>query len=241
MVVPRSSIEVARDEEFTLFAVTTFKKHSAEFQQKCREMKWIPRDYKYVEGGQEEERKEVERVARDERKLWGEALRLSRTGWSESVMIWIHVLTLRVFVETVLRYGLPLDFVCGLVKVSRDFRDVSGCRALIVTRRTKSLGRRLRRHWTRHSHTSEAMHSGETRKGRLQRTTQRCRRKWLPLVLVRTAEKVTIIQLMSTMSLRSYREYALFIEEHSITTPVKPVLTSNRRVYLRYVRSVYIL
>lgn len=117
MVVPRSSVEVAHDEEFTLFAVTTFKKHSAEFQHKCREMKWTPRDYKYVEGGKEEERKEVERVSKDERKIWGEALRLGRTGWSEAVMIWIHVLTLRVFVETVLRYGLPLDFICGLIKV----------------------------------------------------------------------------------------------------------------------------
>lgn len=117
MVVPRSSIEVTRDDEFTLFAVTTFKKHSTEFQHKCREQKWTPRDYKYVEGGKEEERKEMERVSKDERKVWGEALRLGRTGWSESVMIWIHVLTLRVFVETVLRYGLPLDFICGLIKV----------------------------------------------------------------------------------------------------------------------------
>lgn len=116
MVVPRSSIEVTHDDDFTLYAVTTFKKHSAEFQHKCREMKWTPRDYKYVEGGKEEERKEVERVSRDERKIWGEALRLGHTGWSESVMIWIHVLALRVFVETVLRYGLPLDFVCGLMK-----------------------------------------------------------------------------------------------------------------------------
>ncbi|RAL58610.1 hypothetical protein DID88_003970 [Monilinia fructigena] len=98
MVVPRSSIEVTHDDEFTL------------------ENKWTPRDYKYVEGGKEEERKEAERVGNDERKVWGEALRLGRTGWSEAVMIWIHVLTLRVFVETVLRYGLPLDFVCGLVE-----------------------------------------------------------------------------------------------------------------------------
>lgn len=118
MVVPRSSVEVTHDDEFTLFAVTTFKKHSAEFQHKCREMRWTPRDYKYVEGGVEEERKEVEKVSRDERKIWGEALRLGRTGWSESVMIWIHVLTLRVFVETVLRYGLPLDYVCGLIKTT---------------------------------------------------------------------------------------------------------------------------
>lgn len=117
MVVPRSAMEITRDDEFTLFAVTTFKKYSAEFQHKCREHKWTPRDYKYVEGGKEAERKELERVERDERKVWNEALRLSRTGWSESVMIWIHILTLRVFVETVLRYGLPLEYVCGLIKV----------------------------------------------------------------------------------------------------------------------------
>ncbi|KAK4233177.1 V-type proton ATPase subunit C [Achaetomium macrosporum] len=118
MVVPRSSIQVAQDDEFTLFAVTTFKKTSAEFLQKCREQKWTPRQYKYVEGGKEEEQRELDRVAREEKKVWGEALRLGRTGWSESIMIWAHVVTLRVFVETVLRYGLPLEFVCALVKTT---------------------------------------------------------------------------------------------------------------------------
>jgi V-type H+-transporting ATPase subunit C len=117
MVVPRSAEEITHDDEFTLFAVTTFKKYNVEFIHKCREMKWTPRDYKYVEGGREEEQREIERVGRDERKVWGETLRLARTGWSESVMIWIHVLCLRVFVETVLRYGLPLEFVSALVKV----------------------------------------------------------------------------------------------------------------------------
>ncbi|KAJ5098788.1 hypothetical protein N7532_005789 [Penicillium argentinense] len=116
MVVPRSAQLVAEDNEFSLYAVTTFKKHSVEFVHKCRENKWIPRDFKYVEGGKEEERKEVERVGGDERKLWGETLRLGRTAWSEAVMVWIHVLVLRVFVETVLRYGLPLDFVAALVR-----------------------------------------------------------------------------------------------------------------------------
>jgi V-type H+-transporting ATPase subunit C len=126
MVVPRSAIEVSKDDEFTLFAVTTFKdtelkKHSTEFVQKCREQKWTPRQYKYVEGGREEEQRELDRVAREEKKVWGEALRLGRTGWSESVMVWAHVMTLRVFVETVLRYGLPLEFVAALVKVGPSF------------------------------------------------------------------------------------------------------------------------
>lgn len=118
MVVPRSSVQVAQDDEFTLFAVTTFKKTAAEFLQKCREQKWTPRQYKYVQGGQEEEKRELERIAKEERKVFHEALRLGRTGWSESVMVWAHVMALRVFVETVLRYGLPLEFVSALVKVS---------------------------------------------------------------------------------------------------------------------------
>jgi V-type H+-transporting ATPase subunit C len=116
MVVPRSAIEVAHDEEFTLFAVSTFKKHSADFIQKCREHKWTPRPFKYVEGGKEEEQRELDRAVNEEKKVCGEALRLGRTGWSESVMIWMHVLTLRVFVEAVLRYGLPLDYASNLIK-----------------------------------------------------------------------------------------------------------------------------
>ncbi|KAI9790246.1 MAG: Vacuolar ATP synthase subunit C [Peltula sp. TS41687] len=118
MIVPRSSVRITSDEEFTLFAVTTFKKHGQDFIHKCRERRWTPREYEYVEGGKEEEQKEVDRVGRDERKIWGEVLRLGRTGWGESVMIWMHVLTLRVFVETVLRYGLPLRYVCAVVKTT---------------------------------------------------------------------------------------------------------------------------
>ncbi|EGS17923.1 V-ATPase C subunit (vacuolar proton pump C subunit)-like protein [Thermochaetoides thermophila DSM 1495] len=119
MVVPRSAIQVAQDDDFTLYAVTTFKKTSAEFLQKCREQKWTPRQYKYVEGGKEEEKRELDRVTKEEQKVWNEAVRLAQTGWSETVMIWAHVVTLRIFVETVLRYGLPLEFVCALVKVKK--------------------------------------------------------------------------------------------------------------------------
>ena len=55
MVVPRSSVQVAKDDEFTLFAVTTFRKHSADFVHKVRERRWTPRDYEYTEGGKEKE------------------------------------------------------------------------------------------------------------------------------------------------------------------------------------------
>ena len=118
MIVPRSAQTIDSDDEFTLYAVTTFKKHSAEFIHKCRENKWTPRDFRYKEGGKEEEQRDVNRLTKDESRTRNEALRLGRTAWGEAVMAWIHVLALRVFVETVLRYGLPLNFVCGLVRVS---------------------------------------------------------------------------------------------------------------------------
>lgn len=125
MVVPRSAVQVAQDDEFVLFSVATFKKYGGDFVHKCREAKWTPRQYTYVEGGREEEQRELDRVTNEERKVCGEALRIGRTGWSESVMVWIHVLTLRVFVEAVLRYGLPLDYVTALVKVRASRPHVS--------------------------------------------------------------------------------------------------------------------
>lgn len=127
MVVPRSASLIATDDEFTLYAVTTFKKHSNEFVHKAREQRWIPRDYKYKDGGGEEEKKELDKVGKEERKLWGETLRVGRVGWGEAVMVLVHVLAIRVFVETVLRYGLPLSFVCGLVQVKPSFSSVLYC------------------------------------------------------------------------------------------------------------------
>lgn len=118
MVVPRSATEVQKDDEFILYSVAGFKKHSQEFLHRCRERKWIPRDYKFKEGGAEAEKQEIQKLEKEEKKLWGECLRMCRTGWSEGMSVWVHVLVLRVFVESVLRYGLPMDFVTGLIKVS---------------------------------------------------------------------------------------------------------------------------
>lgn len=178
MVVPRSSTQLAKDDEFTLFAVTTFKKHGAEFVHKAREKRWIPREWKFTEGGKEAEDKELEKLEKEERKVWGEALRLARTGYSDAVMAWIHILALRVFVETVLRYGLPLNFVCGLVKVSRHRSELPIPRSVFTDdfrhRRTQKRARRQSPTSTAHTHISAAMLSAKTRRAESQRTTRPC-------------------------------------------------------------------
>ncbi|RVD83077.1 uncharacterized protein DFL_007479 [Arthrobotrys flagrans] len=113
MIVPRSVFKISEDPEFALFGVVVFKKHAAELSHKAREHRYIPRDVTYNENANDEEQAETKSVEQQAEKLWGETLRLARTGYSELAAAWVHVKTLRVFVESVLRYGLPLDFVAA--------------------------------------------------------------------------------------------------------------------------------
>ena len=46
-----------------------------------------------------------------------ELLRLSRTNFSEAYQILVHLKVVRLFVESVLRYGLPADYVGIVLKV----------------------------------------------------------------------------------------------------------------------------
>ena len=57
-------------------------------------------------------------------------------------MAWVHVLALRVFVETVLRYGLPLSFVAALVQV-RSLRDTAKGR-IDMTQTTPKAAKKVR-------------------------------------------------------------------------------------------------
>jgi V-type H+-transporting ATPase subunit C len=44
--------------------------------------------------------------------------RWCKTHYSKAFVAWMHVKVIRVFVESVLRYGLPVDFTVDLYKVT---------------------------------------------------------------------------------------------------------------------------
>ncbi|KAF8898350.1 hypothetical protein BD779DRAFT_1431805 [Infundibulicybe gibba] len=116
MVVPRSSNVIASDEEYTLLSVIIFRRFRDEFCQKCREHKFIIRDFVYSEEELAKQRQELETTDTTEKELWTELLRLSRTNFSESFQILIHLKIVRLFVESVLRYGLPSNYVGIVIK-----------------------------------------------------------------------------------------------------------------------------
>jgi len=49
-------------------------------------------------------------------KLWTHIIRWAKTTYSDVFAAWIHVKTMRLFVESVLRYGLPVNFSATIIK-----------------------------------------------------------------------------------------------------------------------------
>ncbi|KAF8480952.1 hypothetical protein DFH94DRAFT_436267 [Russula ochroleuca] len=111
MVVPRSATSLASDEDYTLFTVVIFRKVYDAFVQKCRENKYIVRDFHYSADQIEKEQEEMQIANTAEKELWTELLRLSEINFSEAFQAFMHLKVVRLYVESVLRYGLPANYV----------------------------------------------------------------------------------------------------------------------------------
>ncbi|XP_066603639.1 V-type proton ATPase subunit C [Prorops nasuta] len=128
MIVPRSSQLITQDPEYGLFTVTLFKKVIEEFKLHAREKKFIVRDFIYNEEELAAGKNEITKLVTDKKKQFGPLVRWLKVNFSECFCAWIHVKALRIFVESVLRYGLPVNFQAILLhphkKCARRLRDV---------------------------------------------------------------------------------------------------------------------
>ncbi|XP_037054053.1 V-type proton ATPase subunit C 2 isoform X2 [Peromyscus leucopus] len=116
MVVPRSTKLIAEDKEAGLFTVTLFRKVTEDFKVKAKENKFIVREFYYDEKEIKREREEMNRLLSDKKQQYGPLLRWLKVNFSEAFIAWIHIKALRVFVESVLRYGLPVNFQAVLLQ-----------------------------------------------------------------------------------------------------------------------------
>ncbi|XP_059104717.1 V-type proton ATPase subunit C 2 isoform X2 [Peromyscus eremicus] len=116
MVVPRSTKLIAEDNEAGLFTVTLFRKVTEDFKVKAKENKFIVREFYYDEKEIKREREEMNRLLSDKKQQYGPLLRWLKVNFSEAFIAWIHIKALRVFVESVLRYGLPVNFQAVLLQ-----------------------------------------------------------------------------------------------------------------------------
>uniref|UniRef100_A0A674I583 V-type proton ATPase subunit C n=1 Tax=Terrapene triunguis TaxID=2587831 RepID=A0A674I583_9SAUR len=154
MVVPRSTKMIAEDTEGGLFTVTLFRKVMDDFKAKARENRFMVREFYFDEKELKCEKEEIMKLASDKKQQYvthingflssqqpcrvekpftqgeteGPLLRWLKVNFSEAFVAWIHVKALRVFVESVLRYGLPVNFQAMLLQPSKKsvkrLRDV---------------------------------------------------------------------------------------------------------------------
>ncbi|XP_076472123.1 V-type proton ATPase subunit C 1-A-like [Babylonia areolata] len=119
MVVPRSSRVLFEDQEAQLVTVTLFQRVADEFKHKCRENKFSVRDFVYNEDQILAGKKEAEEADTKKKKQFPPLVRWLKVNFGECFMAWMHVKALRVFVESVLRYGLPVNFQAMILVPNR--------------------------------------------------------------------------------------------------------------------------
>ncbi|XP_065367839.1 V-type proton ATPase subunit C isoform X2 [Calliphora vicina] len=119
MIVPRSSTLITSDNDYCLYNVTLFKKVVEEFKLHAREKKFIVRDFVYNEEELAAGQNERTKLITDKKKQFGPLVRWLKVNFSEAFCALIHVKALRVFVESVLRYGLPVNFQAILIEPNK--------------------------------------------------------------------------------------------------------------------------
>ncbi|UXI17191.1 hypothetical protein NH340_JMT03134 [Sarcoptes scabiei] len=128
MVVPRSSMLIYEDNDHGIFNVTLFKKKAEQFKIKAREHKFVVRDFVYNEEDINAGKSEIARLESDLKKHYHLLIRWLKVHFSEAVIALVHVKVLRLFIESVLRYGLPVNFVVALLhppkKNQRKLREI---------------------------------------------------------------------------------------------------------------------
>merc|ERR1711920_903170 len=99
----------------SIWRVVVFKSDAENFKRACRERRVVPRDFEYNEEGYNkllEQRKQVDaQVARQHDLVRG----LYQAAWSDAMVAWVHIKAMRVFVESVLRFGTPPKFASYVV------------------------------------------------------------------------------------------------------------------------------
>lgn len=121
-VLPKSSKLIHEDSESALFTVTLFKRMADDFKNAAREKRYTVREVKKADLTEEAKTARASRA--DEKKvLESKLIRWCRINFGEIFAAWMHVKAVRIFVESVLRYGLPPKFISPIVRYDSPKKD----------------------------------------------------------------------------------------------------------------------
>ncbi|GMI67109.1 ARABIDOPSIS THALIANA VACUOLAR ATP SYNTHASE SUBUNIT C, DE-ETIOLATED 3 [Hibiscus trionum] len=127
-VVPRSSKKLYEDNEYALYTVTLFGRVADNFRTSARERGFQIRDFEHSPEAQESRKQELEKLVQDQDSLRSSLLQWCYASYGEVFSSWMHFCAVRLFAESILRYGLPPSFLaCVLspsVKSEKKIRSI---------------------------------------------------------------------------------------------------------------------
>ncbi|GKV40678.1 hypothetical protein SLEP1_g48288 [Rubroshorea leprosula] len=127
-VVPRSSKKLYEDNEYALYTVTLFGRVADNFRTSARERGFQIHDFEYSPEAQEGRKQDLEKLMQDQENLRSSLLQWCYNSYGEVFSSWMHFCAVRVFAESILRYGLPPSFLaCVLapsVKSEKKVRSI---------------------------------------------------------------------------------------------------------------------
>lgn len=112
-VVPRSSKKLYEDNEYALYTVTLFGRVADNFKSSARERGFQVREFEYSTETQENRKQELEKLLQDQDNLRSSLLQWCYASYGEVFSSWMHFCAVRVFTESILRYGLPPSFLAA--------------------------------------------------------------------------------------------------------------------------------
>ncbi|TXG54930.1 hypothetical protein EZV62_020186 [Acer yangbiense] len=124
-VVPRSSKKLHEDNEYALYTVTLFGRVADNFRTAAREKGFQIRDFEYSSEAHESRKEDLERLVQDQDRMRSSLLQWCYTSYGEVFSAWMHFCAVRVFSESILRYGLPPSFLaCVLAPSTKSEKKV---------------------------------------------------------------------------------------------------------------------
>ncbi|XP_010554131.1 PREDICTED: V-type proton ATPase subunit C-like isoform X2 [Tarenaya hassleriana] len=124
-VVPRSSKKLFEDNEYALYTVTLFGRVADNFRTSAREKGFQTRDFEYSPEAQESRKQELEKLVQDQESMRSSLLQWCYTSYGEVFSSWMHFCAVRIFAESILRYGLPPAFLsCVLAPSTKGEKKV---------------------------------------------------------------------------------------------------------------------
>eukprot|EP00891_Asterochloris_glomerata_P009355 jgi/Astpho2/9355/Aster-07293 len=136
-VVPRSSKQVAEDNDYTLFSVTLFRRVVDTFKSTARTRGFQVREQEVSKDGQQASQEQTGSLQKDVEGKRSQLEQWCGTAYGEAKLLlqafsaWIHICAVRLFVESILRYGLPPKFLAVLMKP--NIKASSKLRKLLAT------------------------------------------------------------------------------------------------------------